>query len=443
MNINFHFHKFSNRITMLVIAGSLLAVSGGSANPAAGDPVRNNPCPAEADIWVLAGQSNMQGAGRTADTLSDPGIWMLNLDDRWMVAREPVHRIFEAIAPAYPIAFYQLWGNPEKSMEKTRQYFMDQSKVSRRDPIGGVGPGIYFARHVLAGTGRPVGLIPCALGGSTIAQWDPAGKIHGDSTLYGAMLNKCRSAGLQHIKGLIWYQGESEAFTSQGETYESKLLALIDSFRRDISRPELPVLIVQIGRVITRDSVMDRNWEAIRDIQLKVIPKRPNLFLTSGIDLELDDCVHFSTLGNQRLGARLAEIALTNVYGLTRHGNQIIPQSLVLKKDPESGSWYLLLHYQGVSGNLRSDGLPSCFEIRFGKEIRLSHVISKIQLDREDAAGLRLYLSALPEEPVSLVCGAGSNPHMSITDSLDMPVPAFGPVTLDFNVLKANQILLK
>lgn len=443
MKINFHFRHFSKKISGLVMAASLVTVSVGVANPSGGDPVRNNPCPVEADIWVLAGQSNMQGAGRTPDTLTDPRIWMMNLDDRWMAAREPLHRIFEATAPAYPIAFYQLWGNPEKSMEKTRQYFVDQSKVSRQHPVGGVGPGMYFARHVLAAAGQPIGLIPCALGGSTIAQWDPAGKIHGDSTLYGAMLSRCRSAGTQHIKGLIWYQGESEAFTSLAATYESKLLALIDSFRRDIGKPDLPVLIVQIGRVINRDTVMDRNWEAIRDIQLKVISKRPALYLTSGIDLELDDCVHFSTRGNQQLGARLGEIALTNVYGLSGHGNQIIPQSIALKKDPVTGSWFLLLHYDGVSGKLGSDGLPSCFEIRFGKEIRLSHVISKIQPDPDDAAGLRLYLSALPEEPVSLVCGAGTNPHMSITDSLGMPVPAFGPVTIDFKSLQNSKLLLK
>ena len=443
MKINFHFHKLSNRIIVLVISGFLISGSVSYAYSPKGDPGRNNPCPMEADIWVLAGQSNMQGAGRTPDTLTDPKIWMMNLDDRWMVAREPLHRIFEATAPAYPIAFYQLWGNPEKSMEKTRQLFQEQAPISRQKPIGGVGPGLYFARHVLAATGRPIGLIPCALGGSTIAQWDPSGKIHGDSTLYGAMLNRVRSAGTRHIKGLVWYQGESEAFTSLTDTYEAKLLALIDSFRRDIGRPDLPVLIVQIGRVINRDTVMDRNWEAVRNIQLKVISKRPNLCLTTGIDLELDDCVHFSTLGNQRLGARLGELALTKVYGIPGHGDQITPQRIELKKDSITGSWYLLLHYQGVTGNLKSDGMPSCFEIRFGKEIRLSHVISKVLTDPKDAAGLRLYLSALPEEPVSLVCGARTNPHMSITDSLDMPVPAFGPVVIDFNTLKNTQLLLK
>jgi hypothetical protein len=143
------------------------------------------------------------------------------------------------------------------------------------------------------------------------------------------------------------------------------------------------------------------------------------------------------------LGARLGEIALTHAYGLKGHGDQIRPQSIAIKKDTVSGSWYLLLHYLGVNGNLKSAGLPACFEIRFGNEIRLSHVISKVQMDPQDPAGLRLYLSALPEEPVSLFCGAGTTPHMSITDSLDMPIPAFGPLEINFDSLKKTQLILK
>ena len=408
-----------------------------------GVPGQYNPCPVEADGWVLAGQSNMQGAGRTPDTLSHQQIWMMNMDDKWRVARTPLHRIFESNAPAYQIAHYQLSGDPEKSMEKTRQFFREQAEKSRRNPVGGVGPGLYFARHVFAATGRPIGLIPCALGGSTIDQWDPAGKIRGDSSLYGAMLNRIRSAGKENIKGLVWYQGESEALLGQPETYETKLLNLIDSFRKDLDRPDLPVLIVQIGRLIHRDPVMAMHWEAIRDIQLKVIDKRPNLYLTSGIDLELDDCAHISSQGNQRLGARLGELALTHIYELPGHADQVEPQSIELKKDPASGSPYLLLHYKGVTGNLKAPGSPSAFEIRFGNDIRISHVISKIEMDPDDPAGLRLYLSAIPEETASLVCGPGINPYMNITDSADMPIPAFGPLEIDFASLKNNKLMLK
>jgi hypothetical protein len=153
--------------------------------------------------------------------------------------------------------------------------------------------------------------------------------------------------------------------------------------------------------------------------------------------------VHFSSQGNQQLGKRLGEIALTYVYGLQGHGKQIRPQNIALERDSVSGSHYLHLHYDGVTGNLKTSGLISCFEIRFGNEIRLSHVISKVETDPSDAAGLKLYLSAIPEETVSLVCGAGTNPHMNITDSLDMPIPAFGPLKICFDSLKLKPYILK
>jgi len=53
-----------------------------------------------------------------------------------------------------------------------------------------------------------------------------------------------------------------------------------------------------------------------------------------------------------------------------------------------------------------------------------------VEFDPEDPAGLRLYLSQYPDRPAQLVSGAGTNPYMNITDSLDMTLPAFGPLEI-------------
>lgn len=406
-----------------------------------GVPGGYNPCPQEGDVWVLAGQSNMQGAGRTPDTLVDQEIWMMGLDDLWCQARSPIHRIYEAIAPAYLIAHHELYGLP--TLDETRERFLNNVRKSKQHPIGGVGPGIYFARHLHATTGIPVGLIPCALGGSTIDQWDPRGKARGDSSLYGAMLGRIRSGGTDRIKGLVWYQGESEALTAQTESYEEKLLYLVDSFREDLGRPELPILIVQIGRMINRDSVMGRNFERIREIQRMVVNKRRGLYLTSGMDLELDDCIHLSSRSNEQMGARLGEIALSHVYGIQGHGKQIKPYSLELKKDPLSGSPYMLLRYTGVSGALQANGNPSGFELRFDHKSDWAFMIPRVETDPDNKGALRLYLSQIPEQSMQLVCGSGLNPPMNITDSLNMPIPAFGPLEIDFIALKKQTLLIQ
>ncbi len=401
--------------------------------PCSGQSDGDNKCPIDADIWVLAGQSNMQGAGRTPDTLTNDQIWMLNMDDQWMVAQCPLHRIYESPAPAYSIAQFELSSEPDKSMEKTRIRFEELREKSKKKPLGGVGPGIYFARHVLEHTGRPIALIPCALGGSKIDQWDPDRIVQGDSSLYGTMMNKINSTG-STVKGLLWIQGESEAMLRRQDTYMENLLNLVDSFREDVGDPDLPVIIVQIGRFIINHPEMERSWEDIREIQRNVPKKRSNVYTVTGIDLPLDDCVHFSTKGNNRLGRRMGELALTNVYDVTGHGKQIDLESMKLAKDDETGSYYLHLHYSGVTGQLKSEGLPSEFELRFGDEIRIHYVIPKVEFHPDDKAGLKLFLSGLHQDPAQVTCGPGTNPYMNITDSLDMPIPAFGPLDIPLKI---------
>jgi len=391
--------------------------------------LKNNPCPIDADIWVLAGQSNMAGVGRTPDTLSNPNIMMLNLDNHWMVAKNPLHRIFEAEAPAYEKSYFELFSDPTKNWSKAHEYFQKQKELSKVNPVGGVGMGMDFARLIFEHAHRPVALLPYALGGSTISQWDPAKLSWGDSSLYGAMINSIKSVGGK-VKGLIWYQGESEAMTHKSKTYETDLLNLIDSFRKDVENEELPIIIVQIGKFNINNPSINRDWEVVREAQRDVINKRKNVYLVTGIDLPLDDCVHISTEGHKRLGKRAAELALNYVYKIPGHAKQINLESISMSKNEISGSNYLHLHYSGVSGRLISPGLPSDFELRVAGEIKIETVVSKVELDPVDPAGLDVYLSGVPNVPAQLVCGSGVYPYMNITDSMDMAIPAFGPLEI-------------
>ena len=389
----------------------------------------SNPCPMNADIWVLAGQSNMDGNGRTPDTSTNSKIMMLGLDNRWVRAQNPLHRIYEAAAPAYELTIREFPWYREMDKDKVREELTKKSEESKKHPIGGVGPGIYFARRIFDQTDRPIALIPCGIGGTTMDQWNPTRKPGGDSILYGAMINRIKSVG-GDIKGFIWYQGESEAMSGNTKHYENELLGLIDSFRKDIRNPDLPIIIVQIGRFVIKNSAMDRTFEEVREIQRTVTKKRQDVYMVTSIDLPLDDAAHLSSDGQRRLGKRIAEVALTYIYGLKDHGKQIDLETMKMCKDDKSGSNYLHLHFSGVSGRLTCCGLPSQFELRVNGEPRYEYVVSKTELDLADAAGLNLFLSAISNDPTQLICGSGTNPYVNITDSLDIAIPAFGPVDI-------------
>jgi sialate O-acetylesterase len=111
------------------------------------------------DVWILAGQSNMQGVGNMEDAPKPhPLIRAFYMRDEWGLAEEPLHFLAEAVDS------FHNDGN-----RVTRA----QANRLRREAIKGVCPGIFFGREMIARTKVPQGLVLCAHGGTSMAQWSP------------------------------------------------------------------------------------------------------------------------------------------------------------------------------------------------------------------------------------------------------------------------------
>ncbi|CAN1274122.1 Probable carbohydrate esterase At4g34215 [Linum perenne] len=108
----------------------------------------------------------------------------------------------------------------------------------------GVGPGMAFANAMLLnnGSGIVVGLVPCAVGGTRIRQWRRGRR------LYRGMVARARAAAASNggkIRGLLWYQGESDTVRREdAEGYKGRLEKLILDVRSDLGIPTLPLLLV-------------------------------------------------------------------------------------------------------------------------------------------------------------------------------------------------------
>ncbi len=161
-------------------------------------------------------------------------------------------------------------------------------------------------------TGVPVGLVICAHGGTSMEQWSPAKKDQGGKSLYGSMLRQVKLAGGK-VKGVLWYQGESDASDKAAPVYAKTFADFIGAVRGDLERPDLPFYFVQIGRFIN-DSA-PTYWNAIQEAQRKIPDEVPNTAVVAAVDLELDDLIHVGTPGLMRLGQRLANIALREQFG--------------------------------------------------------------------------------------------------------------------------------
>lgn len=405
------------------------------------------------DVWVFAGQSNSEGwALLKAPIPPDPHVFFFDAESHWVVAEEPLNKRFDLWTPG-PVDANILLQRQDVNMPsgQTVEAFIKERQSLGAGALGGVGPGLMFGKRLREMTGHDIGVISTGVG-SPIREWDPDSKPVGK--LYAHMLERVRAAG-GTVKGLIWYQGESDAITpGASKLYRAALVRFIDGVRRDLERPDLPVICVQTGRFAYPYHSSAADWEAVREAQRLAVSDRPRVWLVSSLDLLLEDDIHVGFEGYRRQAPRIAEIALSQVYGLPGHATPITFDSAELIAR-DSRRPMIRVKFRGVSGHLKADGRASGFEIRTpmadedpaAKYPQRSsspvpiYAVYRIDFDPRDPSAVILGLfDASPVVlgshhpicgPLGVIYAPGLNPYANITDDKDMPLPAFGPLPVE------------
>ncbi|MCB0669864.1 MAG: sialate O-acetylesterase [Saprospiraceae bacterium] len=224
-------------------------------------------------IFILAGQSNMAGRGQVEppDTIDNNRILSVNEKHQWIYAKEPLH-------------YYE-------------------------PNLTGLDCGMSFANNLLdhIPSDVTVGILPCAIGGSSVEQW------LGDSLYRGVRLfsnfkEKADLAGKSGIiKGLLWHQGESNSKPELIPTYKEKLVHLLTAFRTYISNDSLPVVAGQLG-AYTEPEERQKRWNSINSIIREIAAEDPFVGVIETKDLtEKGDKVHFDSKSQRTMGERFAD----------------------------------------------------------------------------------------------------------------------------------------
>ncbi|MDR2683481.1 MAG: hypothetical protein LBB64_06405, partial [Dysgonamonadaceae bacterium] len=215
-------------------------------------------------LYLLAGQSNMAGRGRVEpqDTAVNPRILMLNRNGEWEIAREPLH--------------------------------FDKKEA-------GTGPGLAFAREMLAGDDIVIGLIPCAAGGSGIDRWRP-GEFWEQTKSFpydDAVARTKRAMNDGTLKGILWHQGEGDSSPSKVAAYKENLRRLVAAFRKEFNAPEIPFIAGELGEFWNDSGLNAVLHEAKSDIC--------NYDVVSAAGLkDKGDHTHFDAPSQRILGQRYA-----------------------------------------------------------------------------------------------------------------------------------------
>ena len=319
------------------------------------------------EVWLCSGQSNMEFMLKEASTArmdipqsDNNNIRLLDMKARWRT--NPVE-----------------WEESVLDSLNHLQYYKDSqwTVCTSASAADFSAVAYYFGKMLQDSLHVPVGLICNAIGGSPTEAWvsrhalefhlpimfrnwtknDPQNWIRARATLN---VKKSTNKFQRHpyepcylyesgilpldrfpVKGVIWYQGESNA--PDYETHEKLFHLLVDSWRKNWENPKLPFYYVQL-------SSMDRpSWPWFRDSQRRLLKEIPHTGMA--VSSDQGDSLDVHPKNKKPVGERLARQALNRTYGM----KTVVPSGPLFRSaEFRKGAAYVSFDF--ANGMSSSDG---------------------------------------------------------------------------------------
>lgn len=327
------------------------------------------------EVWLASGQSNMEfplsADAEAAAAIASSADSLLRFYDM-----KPIARTNPGV-----------W--PDSVIEATDrlEHFLPARWASadpdNADNLSAV--AYYFARQLRDSLGVPVGVISNAIGGAPCESWtditvleDSMPEIlrdwrHNDYLQPWVQQRAAENTGEQHknsrhpyepgylfaagilplghypVKGMIWYQGESNAHNTM--LHEQLFPAMVSSMRSYFGDSRMPVIYAQLSSI-------DRpSWPMFRDSQRRMERQIPYVYMA--VTSDVGDSLDVHPRHKRPVGERMGRQALHNIYGfesLTPCG----PQPVAARRQGNS----LTITFDNAKGLTTSDGnLPATFEV--------------------------------------------------------------------------------
>jgi len=207
-------------------------------------------------IFLLVGQSNMAGRGKVEDQDREAPARVITLTkgDAWAPAVDPIH--------------------------------FDK-------PRAGVGLGRTFGLVVAAKyEDETIALVPCAVGGTSIDQWERSGAQHKEAVRRAKIAMKDGE-----LAGILWHQGETR---SDPATYTEKVSKVLEGFREELGAKDVPIVVGELGHFY-------KGAEALNPV-LQKLPEtlaKSACVSTKGLT-DQGDKTHFDAASYREMGKRYA-----------------------------------------------------------------------------------------------------------------------------------------
>ncbi|TDE14688.1 GDSL-type esterase/lipase family protein [Dyadobacter psychrotolerans] len=284
------------------------------------------------DVWLCSGQSNMDF--KLKDSKTGPA----ELSENTFSSQIRLFKL-NSLAETNNAA----WDSATLIKTNKLDFFSGNWKVNDSETAADFSAvAYYFGKKIHTDIDVPIGLIQLAVGGSTTESWIDRNTLEGDDLLVDMLRNWqksdfimpwCREragtnlkkswlpkqrhpyepaynfeAGISHLtelplKGVIWYQGESN--THNFILHEHLFKTLIKSWRQFWGF-ELPFYYVQL-------SAIDRaSWPDFRNSQRQMLADIPYSGMV--VSHDLGDSLNVHPVRKKEIGERLALLALRDTY---------------------------------------------------------------------------------------------------------------------------------
>lgn len=311
------------------------------------------------DVWLCSGQSNMEypldrklkryAAPKNGTDPSEDEVKQTNKPDgiRYLYV--------ERVLNKYPALPTKGWVNGNDTIVRYASAI-----------------GYFFAKEVFAQTNVPIGIISTSWGGTRIEQWTPdwayaSSPVFKDSTtkpnykidgmhpgqMYKGMFEPLVPFA---VKGVLWYQGESNCMIEDQATYKAKFNIFINSWRKLLKDEQLPFYTVQISPYLYTSrkdpkkhtpELLAEFWEV--QTQCTALP---NVHMVVTTDL-VDNLKDIHPSYKWTVAHRLALQALHYSYGFTNQ-EAYGPTYISHKRKKNS----IVLHFSHADGLVSSNQQP-------------------------------------------------------------------------------------
>jgi sialate O-acetylesterase len=294
------------------------------------------------DVWVASGQSNMEF----------PMKELKHADAEIAAAQYPKIRIFRV---EHRPSDYPRWNVDAKTWAPcTPESAAESSAV-----------GYYFIRDLHQKLDVPIGLLESFWGGTPAESWTSLRALSADASLMPVFAARSRTVDEQEttalrlqqeerdfqkavdeakaegkpkpnrawhpdfaawapaalfngmiapltrfpIRGVIWYQGESNATPERAPLYAHLFQTMIQDWRRSWDEGDFPFLFVQIA---SYNAAPESRWPEVRDAQRQTLALRNT---GMAVTIDIGDAVDVHPKNKLDVGLRLARAARAITYG--------------------------------------------------------------------------------------------------------------------------------